>query len=177
MAQAHFLIFIGETDKSILERLLDVPKAVKVVYMRPDSLRNLDRAKVNSVAVVSEKEPGRWFLLAVASLAGCISCHHSSAHSISLAFDYDFTETHACSPTLKTNCIDQFNVYDMSTGKPARLFTIPAPNGATGPVKDITGKSQPLNIGAGKRLLAVSAQMSSGEESDLQLCTTWTFAP
>jgi hypothetical protein len=96
---------------------------------------------------------------------------------MSLAFDYDFTVVHACSPTLTTNCIAQFNVYDVSTGKPTKLFTIPAPSGASGQVKDIIGKSQPLNIGAGKHLLAISAQMSSGEESSLQPSTTWTVLP
>jgi hypothetical protein len=98
-------------------------------------------------------------------------------HSISLAFDYDFTLNHACSPTLTTNCIAQFNIYDVSTGKPTKLFTIPAPSGAAGQVRDITGKSQPLKIGTGKHLLAISAQMSGGEESTLQPCPTWTLLP
>jgi hypothetical protein len=51
------------------------------------------------------------------------------------------------------------------------------PSGAPGQVKYIIGKSQPLNIGIGKHLLAVGAQVSSGEESNLQPCTTWTLLP
>jgi hypothetical protein len=76
-----------------------------------------------------------------------------------------------------TNCIAQFNVYDISKGKPEKLFTIPAPSGATGPIRDIIGKSQPLSIRTGKRLLAVSAQMSSGEESNMQECVARTIPP
>jgi hypothetical protein len=76
-----------------------------------------------------------------------------------------------------TNCIAQFNVYDISKEKPEKLFTIPAPSGASGPIRDIIGKSQPLNIKTGKRLLAVSAQMSSGEESNIQECIVRTALP
>ena len=117
-------------------------------------------------------------LLAIASFACCMSCHRgSTTHSISVTFDYDFSVNHACSPTLTTNCIAQFNVYDISKGKREKLFTIPAPSGASGPIRDIVGKSQELNIGTGKRLLAVSAQMSSGEESNMQECTASTLLP
>jgi hypothetical protein len=148
--------------------------------MTPDSSSRLNRANAISVSAVIQTE--RWrspSLLAVAFFAVCISCHRapSTTHSISLTFDYDFTVNHGCSPTLMSNCIARFNVYDMSTGNPAKLFTIPAPSGASGPVKDIIGKSPQLNIRTGKHLLAVSAQMSSGEESSLQLCTTWTLLP
>ena len=146
--------------------------------MTPDSSSRLNRANAFSVSAVIQTEPWR-LLLAFTFFAACISCHRapSSTHSISLTFDYDFTADHGCSPTLMTNCIARFNVYDVSTGKPVKLFTIPAPSGASRPVKDIIGKSEPLNIGTGKHLLAVSAQMSSGEESSLQLCTTWTLLP
>src|ERR1700722_5973213 len=117
--------------------------------------------------------------LALTFLAECVSCNRTppATHSIRLTFDYDFSVNHRCPPALMTNCIVQFNVYDISKGKPEKLFTIPAPTGASGPVKDIEGRSQPLNLGTGKHLLAVSAQLSSGEESSLQLCTTWTLVP
>jgi hypothetical protein len=148
--------------------------------MTRDTCSQLNRARASSASAVARIERLRSrLLLAIAFFVACISCNRatSSTHSISLAFDYDFTVNHACSPTLKTNCIAQFNVYDVSTGKPTKIFTIPAPSGASGKIKDITGKSQPLNIGNGKHLLAVSAQMSSGEESSLQACTTWTLLP
>lgn len=98
-------------------------------------------------------------------------------HTISVTFDYDFTATRGCSPTIVTECIARFNVYDVGAGKPVKLFSVPAPPAAHLPVKDISGKSQPLSIGTGKHLLSVSAQMSSGEESDMQQCTAWTFLP
>jgi hypothetical protein len=98
-------------------------------------------------------------------------------HCISLAFDYDFTAVHASSPRLTANCIAQFKIYDVSTRKSTKLFTMATPSGAPAQVKYIIGKSQPLNIGIGKHLLAVSAQVSSGEESNLQPCTTWTLLP
>src|ERR1700691_6196512 len=65
----------------------------------------------------------------------------AGAHSIGVTFDYDFKNTPACWPkgTSKT-CIQQFNVYDVSGGR-YKLFSIPAPEGATGVVKSITGKS------------------------------------
>jgi len=64
-------------------------------------------------------------------------------------FDYDFTETSACSPTIFTGCIAQFNVYDVGARKPVKLFSIPAPGGAHSLTDDIVGKSQPLAIGSG----------------------------
>jgi hypothetical protein len=74
-------------------------------------------------------------------------------------------------------CIAQFNVYDLGVGKPVKLFSIPAPTGAHGPFRDIVGRSEPLTIGTGKHVLAVSAQMSSGQESNMQECTTGTILP
>jgi hypothetical protein len=74
-------------------------------------------------------------------------------------------------------CIAQFNVYDLGAGKPVKLFSIPAPPGAHSLIKDIVGKSQPLTIGRGKHMLAVSAQMSDGKESNMQDCTAGTILP
>ena len=120
--------------------------------------------------------PWRWRLLWAAVAFLCVSCT-TKKHVVSVMFDYDFTETSACSPTLFTGCIAQFNVYDVGAGKPAKLFSIPAPAGAHTLTKDIVGKSQPLAIGSGKHVLAVSAQTASGEESTLQECTAGTILP
>jgi hypothetical protein len=109
----------------------------------------------------------------------CNSCTrtHSKKHIVSVTFDYDFTQKHACSPTIVLECIAQFNVYDVGTGKPVKLFSIPAPTGAQTLVRDIIGRSEPLTIGTGKHVLAVSAQMSSGQESNMQECTAGTILP
>lgn len=65
----------------------------------------------------------------------------SSKHTITITFDYDFTAMHACSPKVAKKCIAKFVVYDISGKKPYKLFTIPVPADATGPVKGITGKA------------------------------------
>jgi hypothetical protein len=101
----------------------------------------------------------------------------STKRIVSVTFDYDFTKNPACSPTILTGCIARFNVYDVGPGKPVKLFSIPAPTGAYSLTKDIAGKSQPLTIGRGNHTLAASAQMSSGEESSMQECTTGTILP
>jgi hypothetical protein len=101
----------------------------------------------------------------------------SNKHTVSVEFSYDFTLVPACSSTVAKKCIAQFNVYDISAGKPIKLFSIPAPPGAKGPVKSITGESQPLLFESGKHLLAVTAQMVSSEESDPHACTVWAQIP
>jgi hypothetical protein len=116
----------------------------------------------------------RWLWAAVAFL--CVSCT-TKKQVVSVTFDYDFTGTSACSPTIFTGCIAQFNVYDVGAGKPVKLFSIPAPTGAHTLTKDIVGKSQPLAIGSGKHVLAVSAQTASGQESSLQECTAGMILP
>ena len=118
----------------------------------------------------------RWRSLWAAVAFLSVSCT-TKKHVVSVTFDYDFTETSACSPTVLTGCIAQFNVYDVGAGKPVKLFSIPAPAGAHSLTKDIVGKSQPLAISSGKHVLAVSAQTASGEESSLQECTAGMVLP
>src|SRR5579862_1329891 len=67
----------------------------------------------------------------------------ANVHQVSVQFDYDFTKNPSCAekPTVKT-CVKQFDVYDVS-GEKFRLFSIPAPKGAGGIVKGISGKSPP----------------------------------
>jgi len=91
----------------------------------------------------------------------------AGAHSISVTFDYDFKNTPTCSPkgTSKT-CVKQFNVYDVSGGR-FKLFSIPAPEGATGVVKGITGKSPQRHFEPGTHFIAVAAENGAGVESDV----------
>jgi hypothetical protein len=122
------------------------------------------------------KQPLLW-VIAAAFFCSCCTRTDSRKHIVSVTFDYDFTQNHPCSPTIVLECIAQFNVYDLGAGKPVKLFSIPAPIGAHTPVRDIIGRSQPLTIGTGKHVLAVSAQMSSGQESKMQECTAGTILP
>jgi len=98
-------------------------------------------------------------------------------HTITVTFDYDFTALHACSPKVTKKCIAKFIVYDISGQKPYKLFTIPVPADANGPVKGISGVSQPLLFESGKHLLAVTAQKDSGEESSPHACSVWATIP
>jgi hypothetical protein len=98
-------------------------------------------------------------------------------HIVTVTFDYDFTVNHACSAAVTKKCVAQFNVYDISGGKPYKLFSIPAPPGASTPAKGITGDSQPLLFESGKHLFAVTAQMTGGEESNPRACSSWASVP
>jgi hypothetical protein len=98
-------------------------------------------------------------------------------HTITVTFDYDFTALHACSPKATKKCITKFIVYDISGKKPYKLFTIPVPADASGPVKGISGESQPLLFESGKHLLAVTAQKDSGEESSPYASSVWATIP
>ena len=97
-----------------------------------------------------------------------------SRHKITLTFDYDFRITPACSPEIKRACVQQFNVYDISLGIPKRikLESFHVPPGATGLVKAISVTTKPRLFNPGRHMLAVSAQMPNGMESDLSKCTT-----
>jgi len=98
-------------------------------------------------------------------------------HKITITFDYDFTAAHACSPKITKKCISKFIVYDVSGDKPYKLFTIPVPADATGPVKGISGQSQPLLFESGKHRLAVTAQNDKGEESSSYAASVWITIP
>ena len=90
--------------------------------------------------------------------------------TITVKFDYDFTKSPACSPTLKEKCVQQFNVYDISVGRQIKLFSIPLPAGHTGLVKGIVAKSPPLRFAPGKHVIVVTAQSTSGAESNAEAC-------
>jgi hypothetical protein len=107
----------------------------------------------------------------------CFAQAEAPKHTITVTFDYDFTATHACSPKITKKCIAKFVVYDISGDKPYKLFTIPVPADATGPVKGVSGESQPLLFESGKHKLAVTAQNDKGEESNSYAATIWVTIP
>jgi hypothetical protein len=78
---------------------------------------------------------GLAFLLLTSSVSPLSGNTHKSPsrHAITFTFDYDFRLTPACSPTATQDCVQQFNLYEISPGIPnrVRLGSIPAPVGAT----------------------------------------------
>jgi hypothetical protein len=131
-------------------------------------------------AIIASRESRRVLLPCVIALITACACQaqtQSVKHTVTVTFDYDFTVNRACPPTVTKKCIARFIVYDISAGKPYKLFSIPAPPGAAGPVKGITGDSQPLLFETGKHLIAVTAQMASGEESNARSATAWAQVP
>jgi hypothetical protein len=98
-----------------------------------------------------------------------------SKHKVSVTFDYDFTHTPVCSPKIAKACVQQFNLYDISAGitKRAKLMSFPPPADASGFVKGIAVTTPLLPFKPGKHLLAITAQLSEGGESDPNQCTVW----
>lgn len=87
-------------------------------------------------------------------------------HTVTVTLSYDFTVDNACSSTVTTGCVQQFNIYDLTTGTPVKLFSVPAPAGANNAVNGITGTSAPIQLKSGVRLFGATAQMADGTESD-----------
>jgi hypothetical protein len=96
-----------------------------------------------------------------------------SMHKIRFTFSYDFRITPPCSSTVKEGCVQQFNFYEISRGisNRVKLGSMPAPADASGFVKGITGTTKPFLFTSGRHMVAVSAQMPDGSESDLNQCT------
>ena len=115
----------------------------------------------------------QFLVLASLFLAPMASQKKPSTHTIRFTFSYDFRITPACSSTVKEKCVQQFNFYEISRGisNRVKLGSIPAPADATGLVKGIIGTSKPFLFTSGKHMVAVSAQMPDGSESDLSQCT------
>jgi len=110
----------------------------------------------------------------------CSAQSTGSKHKISVKFNYDFSQTPVCpAKSAKAACVTQFNLYDISAGvqKKTKLMSFPPPAGATGVVTGITATTPELLFEPGKHLLAVTAQMSKGDESDPNRCTIWVDIP
>ena len=131
--------------------------------------------------MILPKASSRVLVLAVigsVTLAGpCIAQTQPIKHTISVKFDYNFTATPACSSKVSKKCIAKFVVYDISAGKPYKLFTIAVPADASGAVTGISGESQPLLFESGKHLIGVVAQEDSGEESSPFASAVWVKIP
>jgi hypothetical protein len=113
------------------------------------------------------------FLVLAALVLAPVVSPKPSMHKIRFTFSYDFRITPPCSSTVKERCVQQFNFYEISPGisNRVKLGSIPAPADATGFVKGITGTTKPFLFTSGKHMVAVSAQMADGSESDLSQCT------
>lgn len=100
-----------------------------------------------------------------------------NSHIVRVNFDYDFTKVPACSPNVAAkNCIKRFDVYDISGGL-HKLFSIPAPAGATGVVKGITGQSPRRVFEPGTHIIAVTAESATGGESEVTGSKTTVVIP
>jgi len=89
-----------------------------------------------------------------------------SQHTVSVTLNYDFSVDSACSSSVTTGCVKQFNIYDITGGgTPVKLFSIAAPGGANSAVTGITGASGPVTLKAGVHTFAATAQMADGTES------------
>ena len=113
------------------------------------------------------------FLLLASFVLAPVASPKPSRHKIQFRFSYDFRITPPCSSQQKEKCVQQFNFYEISEGitNRVKLGSIPAPADATGFVKDITGTTKPFLFTSGRHMVAVSAQMADGSESDLSRCT------
>ena len=87
-------------------------------------------------------------------------------HTVAVTLNYDFTTDGACSATVTKGCLQQFNIYDVTTGTPVKLFFIAAPAGANGPVNGITGTSGQLSLKSGVHIFGATARMANGTESN-----------
>jgi len=90
----------------------------------------------------------------------------ASQHTVTVTLNYDFTVDNACSASVTTACVQQFNIYDTTGGgTPLKLFSVPAPSGANSAVTGITGTSGALTLKSGVHTFAATAQMADGTES------------
>ena len=98
-------------------------------------------------------------------------------HTLTVTFNYDFTTDNACSATVTKGCVLQFNVYDVTTGTPVKLFSVPAPAGSTSAVTGITGTSGLLPLKSGVHTFGATAQMADGTESSPNASTATATVP
>jgi hypothetical protein len=118
----------------------------------------------------------RFAFVVLAALAAVVPVRPQTppkTHTVRVKFDYNFKRFHSCENKRKAPCLKQFNVYNVTdTGRRILLFSIPAPPGAKGEVKDITGASKPLVFAPGQHMIAVTAETDGGGESDPHDCQT-----
>jgi hypothetical protein len=117
--------------------------------------------------------------MAVLALLAGAAVGAGSQHTVAVTLNYDFSVDNACSTTVTTGCVKQFNIYDITGGgTPVKLFSVPAPSGASSAVTGIAGTSGPVTLKAGVHTFAATAQMADGTESSPNGSTaTATVAP
>jgi len=109
----------------------------------------------------------RFILLGLVAVCGAIAAAAAgSQHTVSVTLNYDFSVDNACSSSVTTGCVKQFNIYDITGGgTPVKLFSIAAPGGANSTVTGMTGTGGPVTIRSGVHTFAATAQMADGTES------------
>lgn len=107
--------------------------------------------------------------LALAFWPQMLSCAPSS-HTITATWSYDFSVDNACSATITTGCVKQFNVYDLTATK-TLLYSITAPSGANTAMTGLTNTSAPLTLKAGQHIFGLSVVMADGTENDPAGCS------
>ena len=116
-------------------------------------------------------------LVALPMLATAATQATPGQHTLTVTFNYDFTTDNACSATVTKGCVLQFNVYDVTTGTPVKLFSVPAPAGSTSAVTGITGTSGLLPLKSGVHTFGATAQMADGTESSPNASTATATVP
>ena len=109
----------------------------------------------------------RLFLLGLVGICWAIvATAAGSQHTVAVTLNYDFSVDNACSSSMTTGCVKQFNIYDITGGgTPVKLFSIAAPSGANSAVTGIAGTSGPVTLKSGVHTFAATAQMADGTES------------
>jgi len=109
----------------------------------------------------------RFVLLGLAGILGAVAAAGAgSQHTVSVTLNYDFGVDNACSSSVTTGCVKQFNIYDITGGgTPVKLFSVAAPAGANSAVTGIAGTSGPVTLKSGVHTFAATAQMADGTES------------
>ena len=116
--------------------------------------------------------------VALISLGATVSTNATPGqHTLTVTFNYDFTVDNACSASVTKGCLLQFNIYDVTTGTPVKLFSVPAPPGATSAVTGITSTSGILPMKSGVHIFGATAQMADGTESSPNASTATATVP
>lgn len=92
----------------------------------------------------------------------------AATNTVTVSGTYDFSVNNACSTTVTTGCLKQFNVYDTTSGTNVLIGSVASPSGATSSTAAVSG-SFSASIHAGNRSFIITAQMADGTESDPKL--------
>lgn len=127
----------------------------------------------------TKRTGGIFFVVAIMAIWVARASASPGQHTVTVTLNYDFSVDNACSTTVTTACIKQFNIYDITGGAaPLKLFSITAPSGANSAITGIAGTSALINLKAGAHTFAATAQMADGTESSPNASTaTATVAP